>query len=173
VAQAFANATDMVSTPVLRALGQGDLAAQRINKIMCNLRVGLNLSFFISLLCQLAAGQAMSDTKLSLDERVLTASKAVVQSYFFPAKTGPDPSLDAPYKSYLRAVLATDDRHQFDLATMEFVAQLHNGHTFFWDAWFDKNNRQSWASALQLWRCILIPHNVLRPTVSGPRSTLP
>jgi hypothetical protein len=49
------------------------------------------------------------------------------------------------------------------------VAQLNNGHTFFWGAWFDKNNRQSWASALQLWRCILIPRNARHPIVSEPK----
>jgi carboxyl-terminal processing protease len=37
--------------------------------------------------------------------------------------------------------LASDDRRQLDLATIEFVAQLHNGHTFFWDTWLDKSNQ--------------------------------
>lgn len=65
-----------------------------------------------------------------------------LQSYFSSSKGTSDPSLDASYKNYLRTVLATDDRRQLDLATMEFVAQLHNGHTFFWDAWLDKNDQQ-------------------------------
>lgn len=105
---------------------------------------GLHLVFLLCCLGQLAAGQATADGKLSIDERVFTASKVYsqLQSYFSSGKRASDPSLDASYKSYLRAVLATDDRRQFDLASMEFVAQLHNGHTIFWDAWLDKNNQK-------------------------------
>jgi hypothetical protein len=85
-------------------------------------------------LSQLVTGQVPSDA--NIDERASTTSKvySLVQLYFFSAKEESDPRLDVSYKSYLRTVLASDDRHQFDLATMEFVAQLHNGHTFFWDA---------------------------------------
>jgi hypothetical protein len=84
-------------------------------------------------------------TRLKVDERAFTASKiySLLQIYFDPPKAGSDPSLDVSYNDYLRTVLAVDDRRQFDLATMEFVAQLHNGHTFFWDTWLDKNNQQS------------------------------
>lgn len=105
---------------------------------------GLYLAFLLCCLGQLAVGQATAGTELSIDERVFTASKvySLLQSYFPPAKGASDPSLDVAYKSYLRTVLATADRHQFDLATMEFVAQLHNGHTLFWDAWLDKNNQK-------------------------------
>lgn len=45
----------------------------------------------------------------------------------------PDLDLDIPYRSYLDKALANDDRRQFDFATMEFVARLHNGHTLFSD----------------------------------------
>lgn len=48
--------------------------------------------------------------------------------------------MDASYKTYLRIALSTDDRRAFDLATIEFVAQLHNSHTFFWDTWLDSQN---------------------------------
>jgi carboxyl-terminal processing protease len=104
----------------------------------------LHLVFLLYCLGQLAVGQATADAKLSIDERVFTASKVYsqLQLYFSSAKGAPDPSLDAAYKHYLRAVLATDDRRQFDLATMEFVAQLYSGHTFFWDAWLDKSDQQ-------------------------------
>ena len=82
--------------------------------------------------------------KLSINERVLTASKvhSLLQLYFSSSEGASDPSFDVSYKDYLRTVLAVDNRREFDLATMEFVAQLHNGHTFFWDAWLDKNNQQ-------------------------------
>lgn len=106
-------------------------------------RPGLHLVFLLCCLGQSAAGQATADAKLGTDERVFTASKVYsqLQLYASSAKGVSDLSLDASYKSYLRTVLATDDRRQFDLATIEFVAQLHNGHTFFWDAWLDKSNQ--------------------------------
>ncbi len=66
----------------------------------------------------------------------------MLPSYLSSAKGVPDPSLDVSYKNCLPTVLATDDRREFDLATMEFVAELRNGHTFFWDAWLDQNNQQ-------------------------------
>jgi carboxyl-terminal processing protease len=107
-------------------------------------RVGLHLIFLLCSLGQLARGQTPADTKLVIEERVSTASKvySLLQVYFSSVKAASDPSLDVSYKSYLRTVLGTDDRRQLDLATMEFVAQLHNGHTFFWDAWLDKDNQQ-------------------------------
>lgn len=49
--------------------------------------------------------------------------------------------MDASYKTYLQAALATDERRAFDLATIEFIAQLHNSHTFFWDSRLDQSNQ--------------------------------
>jgi carboxyl-terminal processing protease len=87
--------------------------------------------------------QANRSPKLDADDRAFTASKvdSLVQAYFFSAREQPTSRLDAYYKTYLRTVLASDDRRQFDLATIEFVAQLHDGHTFFWDVWLDKSNQ--------------------------------
>jgi carboxyl-terminal processing protease len=67
---------------------------------------------------------------------------SLLQLYFFVAPQASAPDLDSSYKNYLQKVLATDDRRQFDLATIEFVAQLHSGHTFFWDAWLDRDNNK-------------------------------
>lgn len=107
-------------------------------------RQPLHLVFLLCCLGQLAAGQATAGAKLSTDDRVFIASKvySLLQSYFPSAKGPSGPSLDASYRNYLRTVLATDDRREFDLATMESVAELHNGHTLFWDAWLDRNNQQ-------------------------------
>lgn len=71
------------------------------------------------------AAQVYSQLQMSLSAREL----------FHPATDG------APYKDYLRKALETDGRHQFDLTTIEFVARLHDGHTFFWDTWLDKSNQ--------------------------------
>lgn len=101
--------------------------------------------FLLYFLGQLTVGQEMSEKRFSLDERVFAASKvfALLQLHCFRPKTETAPDLDSSYRSYLRKILATDDRLQFDLATIEFGAQVHNGHTFFWDAWLDKSNDQA------------------------------
>jgi carboxyl-terminal processing protease len=77
---------------------------------------------------------------MSLEGRASTASKisSLVQGY--SANDLLNSGLDA-YEPYLRTVLASDDRRQFDLATIEFAAQLHNSRTFFWDTWLDKDNQ--------------------------------
>lgn len=100
--------------------------------------------FILCCLVLLAPGQGGPDSRLTIDERVFTASRvySLRQLYFSSAEETSDPSLDVSYKTYLNAAPTTDDRRQFDLATIEFVAQLHNGHTFFWDAWLDKDNQQ-------------------------------
>jgi carboxyl-terminal processing protease len=107
-------------------------------------RETFQILLLLSCLANVALRQTTNDANLSLNERMFTASKvySLLQSPFSSARGASDPSLDASNKSYLRTVLATDDRRQFDLASMEFVAQLHNGHTIFWDAWLDKDNEQ-------------------------------
>ena len=108
------------------------------------MRATIHVIFLLCCLGQLLRAQNTADSNLSIDERVYAESKvySLLQSYFYSAQAASDPSLDVSYKIYLRTILTTRDRRQFDLATMEFVAQLHNGHTFFWDTWLDKNNQQ-------------------------------
>ena len=108
------------------------------------MRFCLSLVLLFCWLAQVVSAQVRTDTKLALDERAFTASKvySLLQLYSFSYQTASPPDLDGSYKNYLQKVLATDDRRQFDLATIEFVAQLHSGHTFFWDAWLNKENNQ-------------------------------
>jgi carboxyl-terminal processing protease len=84
------------------------------------------------------------NANLSMDERVLTASKvySLVQMYFFAPKPEPPPYMEASFGTYVHRIVSNDDRRQFDLATIEFVAQLRSGHTFFWDTWLEKDNSQ-------------------------------
>lgn len=98
---------------------------------------------FLLLPPALALPQASRDSKLSTEERALTATTvySLVQEFFDSNNDPKSLSLNAAYKTYLRAALVADDRRQFDLATIEFVAQLHSGHTFFWDTWLDNNNQ--------------------------------
>ena len=91
----------------------------------------------IGFLVRFATAQSSKDAKLTLSERAFTASKvySMVQLYFSGWKNLPELDLDIAYRNYLEKALASDDRRQFDLATMEFVARLHNGHTLFSDSW--------------------------------------
>ena len=102
-----------------------------------------NIMLLLLFASVLASAQANDIPRLSAEERILTASKvyALVQEHFLSTNEPSRPSLDASYKTYLQTVLATDDRRQFDLATIEFVAKLHNGHTFFWNTWLDQDNQ--------------------------------
>jgi len=104
---------------------------------------GILFLFPFFLVTILASAQADSSPRLSAEERAFTTSKvySLVQASFFSTRDLPTSGLDAAYKTYLRTALASDERRQFDLATIEFVAQLHNGHTFFWDTWLDKDNQ--------------------------------
>jgi carboxyl-terminal processing protease len=81
---------------------------------------------------------AQSLDKISATERVLIASKIYHQvSTFFPDLQQKD--FDQQYSEYLKLILNTsDDRHDFDLASMALVATLHDGHSWFYDKWLDQ-----------------------------------
>ncbi len=76
-------------------------------------------------------------TALPLKERVRIASEiySSIQLYFAHWRAVPDLDLKKVYDAYLDQVLATEDRRSFDLASMEFLAKLRNGHTGFRDKW--------------------------------------
>lgn len=71
---------------------------------------------------------AQSPGVISLRDRALTASKIYHQiSTFFPDLT--QKQFDQDYTAYLAEVLGpSDDRREFDLASMALVATLHDGH---------------------------------------------
>lgn len=74
---------------------------------------------------------------LSLADRVLITSQlySAVQMYFGHWKGVPGFDLDKEYAHYVQQVIASDDRRQFDLASIEFLAALQNGHSRFGDQW--------------------------------------
>jgi len=101
----------------------------------------------LSVVCcmaQFIPAETHADRKLPVGLRAVTASKiyALVQLYFSGWKSLPELDLDIAYRNYLEKTLATDDRREFGLATMEFVARLRNGHTAFWDSWLTQNYGQ-------------------------------
>lgn len=108
------------------------------------MRRTLHVLLLLLTIPECAPAQETYSAKLGVEYRAFTASKVgfLVQRYFFSPTDTPTSEFDASYKIYQRTAFASYDRRRFDLATIEFVAQLHNGHTFFWDAWLDKDNQQ-------------------------------
>lgn len=84
-----------------------------------------------------ASAQNSDEGELSLTERVFVASKiyASIPIYFAHWQNVPGFDLDNAYKNYLAKALAASDRLEFDLASIEFVASLRNGHSGFDDNW--------------------------------------
>jgi carboxyl-terminal processing protease len=93
-------------------------------------------------LVQLTTAQASLDVPIEADERVFAASKmySLLDAYSFERSGESVPQLDTWYRNYIHEIVGNQSRRQFDLATIEFVARLHSGHTFFWDASLDKDN---------------------------------
>jgi carboxyl-terminal processing protease len=89
------------------------------------------------------ASWAQSPDRVSLAERVVIATKIYHQiSTYFPDLQRKE--FDQTYETYINAVLSgSDDRREFDLATMALVASLHDGHTWFYDNWLGKTYGQA------------------------------
>lgn len=86
---------------------------------------------------QVASPAALQPDTVPIARRAWVASKlySSIQSYFGHWEAVPDLNLDGAYREYLDAVLRADSRFAFDLATMEFMALLKNGHSGFTDRW--------------------------------------
>src|SRR5262249_42536933 len=92
----------------------------------------------VSLVIVAGALHAQSSGTISLQERVTTASQIYhIVSTFFPGLS--QHKFDASYQQYLTIALRTEDRREFDLASMAFVAELHDAHSWFYDRWLDRN----------------------------------
>jgi carboxyl-terminal processing protease len=90
---------------------------------------------------RVSASDPPDSDKLSTIDRVAMASQiyASVQMYFGHWKGVPDLRLDREYEAYLQQILSSDNRRDFDFATMELIAKLQNGHSGFDDPWLRKN----------------------------------
>jgi|SRR5215472_11823027 len=82
------------------------------------------------------------DTVSRLD-RILTATKIYQRvTTFFPDLS--PTQFERDYREYLGHILSSsDDRREFDLLSMAVVATLHDGHTWFFDQWLEKEHGQS------------------------------
>lgn len=73
---------------------------------------------------------------LGLDERVVLATKIYSHVVtFFPDLDRP--RFDAAYASYVARIARSEHRRDFDLASIELLASLQDGHTWFADPWLD------------------------------------
>ena len=85
--------------------------------------------------------RAQTAATISLEKRVMMASQIYhLISTFYPGLS--QDKFDAAYRQYLAVILRTENRHDFDLASMEFVAGLHDGHSWFYDNWLDRTYGQ-------------------------------
>jgi carboxyl-terminal processing protease len=82
-----------------------------------------------------AGAVAQTPDTLPAAERIWIAAKILegVRTHFAHWEAVPDLDLDAAFRDYAAQIAATSDRRAFDLATMEFLAKLRNGHTGFFD----------------------------------------
>jgi carboxyl-terminal processing protease len=111
-----------------------------MSRRFCRVYLAVTLSLFD---CSAVHAQP-ANADLSLVERALVASKiyAAIQTYFAHGSGVPKLDLDVAYKSYLDQALGAKDRREFDLATLEFIAQLRNKHTQFDDQWLRRTHGQ-------------------------------
>ncbi|HYE15975.1 MAG TPA: S41 family peptidase [Pyrinomonadaceae bacterium] len=82
-----------------------------------------------------SAARQAEVSNLSAEERAFVAAKiySAVNTYFAHWQAVPGLDFDAEFKKYLARATRAESRLDFDLATMELVASLRNGHTAFYD----------------------------------------
>ncbi|HWL89695.1 MAG TPA: S41 family peptidase [Polyangiaceae bacterium] len=78
---------------------------------------------------------------MPLEERVLLASKIYAQvTTFFPELSRAQ--FEGAYAAYVARILRASGRREFDWASMELLASLHDGHTWFDDPWLERASGQ-------------------------------
>ncbi|HEV2149629.1 MAG TPA: S41 family peptidase [Longimicrobiaceae bacterium] len=83
-----------------------------------------------------APAQAAADTLAVPErERIVSGLDAAIRRYFAHWSAVPGLDYPAAYRAYRERAMASSDRREFDLATLEFLAGLRNGHTDFNDRW--------------------------------------
>jgi carboxyl-terminal processing protease len=103
--------------------------------VFYQLRSATYSAISLLILCNILSAQP---TNISPEDRVMMASRIYhVISTFFPGLS--QEKFDTAYERYLSTILRAEDRKAFDLASMEFVADLHDGHSWFYDKWLDQN----------------------------------
>lgn len=108
-------------------------------------------------------------SQVTVSERAWIAAKlySSVQLCFSHWEGVPQFDLDGAFRNYLSRAVAAPDRRAFDLASMEFMAELHNGHSGFWDDWLNNEYGQPLGFSLESlpegWVIIATGLNELQP----------
>jgi carboxyl-terminal processing protease len=91
-----------------------------------------------------AIAQNQPASRLELVDRAAMGSEiySSIKMHFAHWRSLPNFNLEKEYRAYLQEILAMDDRRSFDLATIAFIAKLHNGHSGFSDDWLWDNYGQ-------------------------------
>lgn len=88
-----------------------------------------------------AAAQNQPASRLDVVDRAMIGAEiySSIKVNFGHWRSLPDFDLEKEFRAYLQEALSVDDRRSFDLATIAFVAKLHNGHSGFDDQWLWDN----------------------------------
>jgi carboxyl-terminal processing protease len=105
--------------------------------------IGIRSTIFSLLSLLLISEASIAQDTITQHDRVMTATKIYQQITTFYPELSPS-QFDQDYGEYIGQILGgSDDRRNFDLVSMAFVAKLHDGHTWFYDQWFDKEYGQA------------------------------
>ncbi|MGD0189767.1 MAG: S41 family peptidase [Rhizomicrobium sp.] len=90
-------------------------------------------------LCALMPAGAEPAKTVPLAERVTIATQLYngIATYYAHWQGAPGFDLDRDYQTYLGQILTSDDRRNFSLASLAFIAKLNNGHSNFYDQYLD------------------------------------
>lgn len=102
------------------------------------------VALILTQLCP-ALAQELDKETYPLEKRLFVLAKAyaAIGVYFAHTQDVSNLNPDELYKEYLAKAISTGDRYEFDLLMMEFVGRLHNGHSWFRDAWLRRTRNQS------------------------------
>lgn len=91
----------------------------------------------VLLTATIGISQTEHESTLPLEKRLFILSKtyAAIPLYFAHWQGTPKFSLDSLYQVWLQKAIETEDRFQFDLLMLEFIARLNNGHSWYTDRW--------------------------------------
>lgn len=91
-----------------------------------------------------SAQESTANAELLLRDRVWIATQiySAIDTYFGHWQAVPNLDFDKKSQFYLYQIIASDDRRNFDMATLELIAKLKNGHSGFNDYWLIDNYGQ-------------------------------
>ncbi|HYW09336.1 MAG TPA: S41 family peptidase [Longimicrobium sp.] len=87
------------------------------------------------LLASPLGAQSADTLPVATRERIVSELDRNVKRYFAHWEAVPDLDYPREFAAYRARAVATADRRAFDLAAMEFMAGLRNGHTGYGDQW--------------------------------------